>query len=253
VNTFAIGSVIFACCFGAAIVGMILHGRVPSHHIDGDSRDVVKLVMGLIATMAALVLGLLIASANSSYNTQASELEEISANTVQLDRTLVLYGPEAHSTRIALKQTVTAVHERLWQPNDASVLFVDPSIVRDPTDALYSALQALSPQTENQRRLQNTALEIVTQVSRIRTLMFEQRTAPIPWLLLAALVFWASVLFLGFGMFARANATLIGALFLGAFSVTGAIFLVLELSHPYEGLMHLSDAPIRTALSSIGQ
>ena len=123
----------------------------------------------------------------------------------------------------------------------------------DPTDALYEGLQALSPQTESQRRLQSAALQIVTQLSRIRTLMVEQRTAPIPWVLLAALVFWATVLFLGFGMFARANATIIVALFVGALSITAAIFLVLELSQPYVGLMHLSDAPILRALSFLGQ
>jgi Na+/H+ antiporter NhaC len=253
VNTFAIVAVIFGCCFGAAVAGMVLHTRVPDHHTDGNSRDVVKLVMGLIATMAALVLSLLIASANSSYNTQASELEEASTNIVQFDRTLALYGPETRSIRIALKQAVIAVHERLWSLNGGAASPTDFSVTRDPTNEVYEALQALSPQTESQHRLQSAALQILTELSRIRTLMIEQRTAPIPWVLLTALVFWATALFLGFGMFVRGNATVIVALFVGALSVTGAIFLVLELNQPYAGVMHLSDAPMRRVLSSLGQ
>ena len=87
-SSLAIASVVFSCSFGAALVGMVLHVKLPDRHLDTESRDVVKLVMGLIATMAALVLSLLIASASSSYNQQSSELNAVSANIILLDRTL---------------------------------------------------------------------------------------------------------------------------------------------------------------------
>ena len=90
-STIAIACLVFVCCFGAALAGLYL--RLPDHHLDGDSKDTVRLVMGLIATMAALVLSLLISSANSSYDTQAAELQQMSADITQLDRMLVLYGP----------------------------------------------------------------------------------------------------------------------------------------------------------------
>ena len=67
------------------------------------------------------------------------------------------------------------------------------------------------------------------------------------------LVFWVSVLFLGFGLFARFNATVTVALLVGALSVAGAIFLILELSEPYHGLMRISDEPLRNAMAQIDQ
>ena len=91
-SSFAIALVVFGCSFGAALIGMVLHVKLPDHHLDTDSRDVVKLVMGLIATMSALVLSLLIASANSSYDRQSSELKALSTKILLLDRTLKFTG-----------------------------------------------------------------------------------------------------------------------------------------------------------------
>jgi len=95
---------------------MVLHVKLPDRHLDADSRDVVKLVMGLIATMAALVLSLLIASANSSYDRQSSELKALSANIILLDRTLKLYGPGAKEARDGLRDAIVQTHDRIWSP-----------------------------------------------------------------------------------------------------------------------------------------
>ena len=110
VSPFAIASVVFGCSFGTTLVGMVLHVKLPDRHLDADSRDVVKLVMGLIATMAALVLSLLIASASSSYNQQSSELKALSVNIILLDRTLEFYGPGAKAARDELRDVVHQTH-----------------------------------------------------------------------------------------------------------------------------------------------
>jgi amino acid transporter len=94
-----ISLMIFVCTFAAAVSGMVLRKKLPDDHLSDDSKDVIKLVMGLIATMAALVLGLLIASANSSYETQSGELQQLSATIVELDGILAQYGPEANEPR----------------------------------------------------------------------------------------------------------------------------------------------------------
>jgi len=98
---------------------MFLHVNLPDDHLDADSRDVVKLVMGLIATMSALVLGLLIASANTSYDRQSSELKALAANIVLLDRTLEFYGPGAREARNGLRDAVQETHDRIWLPEGA--------------------------------------------------------------------------------------------------------------------------------------
>jgi hypothetical protein len=248
-----IACLVFVCCFGAALVGMVLHAKVPKYHLDGDSRDTVKLVIGLMATMAALVLGLLISSASSSYNTQETELQQTSANLVQLDRMLVLYGPETREIRDILRQSVTVADQRIWSPEDSQPLTLDPGVDRALDDAFLTKLQNLTPTTDDQSRAQSAAWQLGRNLIRIRMLMYQQLGASLSWPLLVVLVFWTSMLFLGFGLLARAHVTNVIWLLVGAISVVGAIFLILELHQPYGGLLRLSDAPIRTALASMNR
>ena len=248
-SAIAIACVAFVCCFGAALVGLFI--RLPPQHLDGDSKDTVRLVMGLIATMSALVLGLLISSANSTYDAQASGLRQMSADLAQLDRMLVLYGPETQDLRGLVQQAVTAAHQRIWPSENSQPPNLDPSAGRVLTDTLYFKLQDLAPKTAAQTRALDQIWQLSTSLTQMRLLMYEQLNASVSWPLLTVLVFWVSVLFLGFGLFSRFHATLIVALLVGAVSVSGAIFLILELNQPYSGLIRLSDAPLRAAMASM--
>jgi hypothetical protein len=115
------------------------------------------------------------------------------------------------------------------------------------------SIAKLSPTTDTQRFIQKRALEIGGELRHTRALMLEQANSSIAWPFLAVLVYWISMLFVGFGLFARTNATVILALVIEALSVSSAIFLILELNRPYLGLMHISDAPLRNALAQIGR
>ena len=252
-HTVAIALVVFICCFGAALAGMLLRARLPTDHLDGNSKDVVKLVMGLIATMAAIVLGLLIASAKSTFDTQASEMQELAAEVMQLDRMLVLYGPETKDARDILRNALMVVHETIWPADDRRRASLDPTLSKDQSDAFYAKLEALSPKTELQRSAQSMALQLGGSLAKTRTLMFEQAAGSIEWPLLAILVFWLSVLFLGFGLFARFHITITVTLMVGAVSVASAVFLMLELSQPYQGLMRVPDTAFRSALAHLAQ
>lgn len=251
VSPLAIACIVFGCSFGGALIGVVLHSRLPDHHLDADSKDVVKLVMGLIATMAALVLSLLIASAKSSYDTQSGDLALLSANIVQLDRLLALYGPGTKEARDLLGQAVRVTYERTWSQEGVQPTNLDPAKIRGQADAFYGRIQSLSPKTDAQHLIQGKALQISEGIGQTRLLMFEQIGSSISWPFLMILVFWIAVLFLGFGLFARFNVTVTAALLIGALSVSGAIFLMLELNRPYEGLMRISDAPLRNALAQI--
>lgn len=244
-NSFVIASVVFGGSFVAALIGMLLHVKLPDRHLDADSKDVIKLVMGLIGTMAALILGLLIASANSTYNEQSSALQSLSAKLVLLDRLLVFYGPEANGAREQLHDVVKAAHDRIWSP-----LGLRPANL-DAANRFAQKLQSLSPKTDAARLLQSRAMQVGESILQTRLLMSEQAGDAIPWPFLTVLVFWLYVLFLGFGLFARFNVTVTLSLLVGALSVSGAIFLILELSTPYQGFMQISDAPLRHALAQI--
>ncbi len=209
--------------------------------------------MGIVATMIALVLSLLIASAKNSYDTQSTEIEQLATNIVQLDRILVLYGPETNNARVVLRQAVTAARDRIWPKDKDPSGNLDPSVGRGYVETFIDMMEHLSPSTDTQRRAQSSALQIVGALSHTRMLMFEQIGGSISGPLLVVLISWVSVLFLGFGLFARVHVVIVGALIIGSLSVASAVFLILELSEPYAGFMRVSDAAVQSALVQLSR
>jgi hypothetical protein len=123
----AIRLILFACIFGPALLGLFLRGVLPEQHLRADSKDAVRLGMGMIATMAALVLGLLVASAKNFYDTQSSELTQLSANVILLDRLLARYGPETKEARDLLRGAVARALDLMWH-RDLSVKTLPPGV-----------------------------------------------------------------------------------------------------------------------------
>ena len=113
-SSILISCIVFACIFAGTLLGMILRGFLPQHHLSPESKDVVKLGMGLIGTMTALVLGLLIASAKNSFDTQRNGLAQLSANIIFLDRVLAHYGPESKDAREMLRASVADMLQHTW-------------------------------------------------------------------------------------------------------------------------------------------
>ena len=201
--------------------------------------------------MAALVLGLLVASAKGTYDAQNNELITVGAKIVFADRALSFYGPEAKDTRDLLRGAVSEMIRHLW-PNEQPPT-MDPAHPQSFTPvALYESIQGLSPQNESQRAIKSQVLAIVTEVAETRWLMFEQRSMSMSKPLLVILVFWLTVNFFSFGLFAPRNATVIGTLFLCALSVAGAIFLINELYQPFGGLIQIPSTTLRNALAQLG-
>ncbi len=250
-SSFSIGIIILTCVFGGVLLGMLLRNALPGHHLTKESQDAIKLGTGLISTMAALVLGLLVGSAKSSYDRQDAEITEMSANFVRLDRLLSVYGPETRAVRERLRQAVTASIDRIWAADR-----VDPTTTAPTTaagEALYEALLELKPTNDAQRKLQSQSEGVLADIARTRMLLNQQARGSISSPLLIVLVFWLSMIFLSFGLFAPGNATVIVTLFVGALSVSGALFLILEMYRPFSGLIRISEAPVRHALMILGK
>jgi Protein of unknown function (DUF4239) len=247
----AIGWIVFALVFGSALLAMVVHRVLPEEHLTSDSKDVVKLGIALIATMSALVLSLLVASAKSAFDTRSNQLVQASADMIMLDRALARYGPETNEARSLLRRSVATTLERFWPADGAERIAIDPSA--SPVEALYDKIEALSPQSDLQRSMQSQAMTLAADVGRMRLLLFEHLGASIPVPFLVVLVFWLCIIFASFGLFAPRNATVIVVLCVCALSVAGAIFLILELDRSFEGLLQVSDAPLRAALAQLGQ
>lgn len=245
----AISLTAFACVFGGALLGIVLRATLPPDHLSADSKDVVKLSMGLVATLSALVLGLLIASAKGSYDTQSNDLTEMSAKVVLLDRVLAHYGPETKETRNLLRAAVVGILDQMGS-NISSSRLKAPS---GGADVLLDKIQELAPEDDRQRSLQAQALSIVLGLGQTRWLQDAQEVTSVSMPLLAVLVFWLTIIFISFGLFAPANGTVVSSLVVSALSVSAAIFLILELYTPYSGLIKVSSAPLRVALAHLGQ
>jgi hypothetical protein len=244
------GLCVFACVFGAAASAMVVRNALPKHHLNEDTKDLVKLAMGLVATMAALVLGLLVASAKGSYDTQKGEVIQMAGKVAFLDRMLAHYGLESSEARAVLRRAVEVAITRIWPENQPS-----NAPVAAPTaggEAFFDVLQNLAPQSDAQRTLKAQALAMAADLGQMRWLLFEQAGSSISTPLLVIVVCWLAILFFSFGLFGPSNPTAVAALLVAALSVAASIFLILELDQPFSGFIQISNQPMLSALSQLG-
>jgi hypothetical protein len=249
-SSLSITLVAFAIIFGGGVAGMLLRSALPNHHLRDDSRDVIKLANGLVGTMAALVLGLLVASAKGFYDAQTTEITQMSANIVYLDRGLDRYGPETKEARDALRTGVEGVLNQLWSKNLEGTSRLEPTSVGFAT--VYDKIEALTPTNDLQRSIRSQALNMAVSIGQTRWLMYEQGSLSVSKPMLAIMIFWLTVTFVVWGLLSAPNPTIVITMLVAALSVSGAILLLLEMYSPYEGIIRVSDAPIRAALAHLG-
>ncbi|HEV7474508.1 MAG TPA: hypothetical protein VGN90_10700 [Pyrinomonadaceae bacterium] len=250
-NSTVIALLAFAGIFGTALLGMRLRAALPDHHLSAEAKESVRVGMGLVATMTALLLGLLIATAKGSYDTQRTQVIQIAAYVGFLDRLLAVYGPETVQTRELLRGEVENVIPRLWpQPGSQSS---PTNLTAAQAQALYTSLQNLTPQNDAQRSLKAQALVTTMDLSKTVWLLSAQRDPSIVTPLLVAVILWLATIFLSFGLFAPANKTVVATMLIVALAVSSALFLMLELDRPFDGVIQISSAPLRNVLSQLGR
>jgi len=252
-NAMTVALIAFACTFGGALLGLFLRTLLPEDHLRDDSRDALKLGTGLIATLVALVLGLLVGSAKSSFDAMNTGLTELGAKSILLDRTLAQYGPETMEARDLMRSSLASSIELIWLEDKTSKEGLKIAEAGTRMESIQGELRKLSPGNDSQRLLQSQALQISGELAQERWLLIERAQGSLPTAFLVVLVFWLVVLFAGFGLFSPHNATVIAVLFVCALSVSGAIFLILEMNTPLEGMIKVSSAPLRKALEHLGR
>jgi hypothetical protein len=249
-SALAIAAIVLAVVFGGALVGIRIRRHLPDHHVKDDSKDIVKLAIGVVATMSALVLGLMVSSAKGSFDRMGDELTQAAATIVQLDRTLAEYGPETLETRRKLHRNFQMVSEALVGQDPSLLAKLRAPAVGGRIEDVAAGIRALVPRGDDQRDLRARAATLVDAVSANRWLLLLQQHDSISTPLLVVVVTWLSLIFLGFGMLSPPrNPTVIAALFLCALSVSGAIFIILEMDDPVTGMVRISDVPMRKALA----
>ena len=252
-ESLVLGLISAGCIFGGVLLGLLLRRLLPDQHLQDESKDTIKLGAGMVATVSALVLGLLVASAKTSFDTTQEEITQRAAKFIFLDRLLADYGPETKDTREQLRRTVAATIEILWPQKNNGTAGLTEYERLNGTQITQLTLFKLTPTTDAQRQLYATAQQLLTDLRQSRWVLIQRSQHVIPIPFLVVLLFWLTMLHISFGLFAPRNATVITALFISALSVSGAIFIVLDMSHPLQGVIKASSAPMRKALEHLGE
>lgn len=248
-----IALIVFACVFGGAIVGLFLGKVLPERHLETNSKDVIKLATGLIATLSALVLGLLVASAKGTFDKVSNEVLQVAVKTVLLDRVLAQYGSEAQEIRLLIKRGYSVSQAKLLSGDESQLAELDTPESVARLEGIQAKLRALSPQNEAQRALQSRAIEISAELATSRWLLVMQRKGSMSTTLLAVMVFWLSVIFAAWGVLSPRNSLVVVVLLVAAMSVSGATFIILEMDGPLTGWIRVSPIPTQQATAHLGQ
>jgi len=252
-SAWAVGLITLVCVFGGAVLGLYLRTVLPEHHLGEDSKDVVKLVTGLVATLSALVLGLLIASAKTSFDAVNDAFSESAARVLLVDRVLAQYGPETKAVRDLVRRALAQRLQQLFPDEAAPGARTDSLRGSVTLEEIQTRVRALVPGNAAQRELQSRAEQILGDLAQARWMTFERTVSSTPPAFLVVLVSWLAAMFCSFGLFAPRHATAIAALFIGALSVSTAIVMIEEMNHPLDGIIAISPEPLRNALALLGK
>lgn len=231
-------------------LGMLIRIRLPDAGLIAESKEVVRLGAGLMGTVAALVLGLMIASAKNSYDTQIANVRQLTANIILLDELLEQYGPETREARTMIRRAAAITVQRVWQESVAT----DTTETFTPSRAaaqFFLTLESLSPTNDVQRAIKPRLMDVATDLTRTRLLMFVHFDNPIPAPLLIIVILWLTVIFASFTLFADANAVVAIASLVYALAVSSALFLIVDMSQPFTGLMKIPSEQLKHVLPQL--
>jgi hypothetical protein len=238
--------------FGFGLLGLILQRFLPEKHMSSGSRDMIGAIMGLVSLLLALVLGTLVGSAYGFFASQKANVETLGARTIQLDMTLAQYGPETQPLRDGLKGAVKSAYQTIWGGGDDDPKHFEVEAFLPMFEDMNKGIAALAPHTPAQTQLLPQIGVNAGIIEQTRFLMSLQLASPVSWPLLFIVVSWAMLLFAGFGVLSGFNSTSVAALGLGAFAVASAVFLILELNSPFNGLFRVPGAGVEQTIKALG-
>ena len=247
-SALAISLVVFAVVIAATAAGIALNRVLPDHHLSKESKEIIHLGIGVIVTLTALVLGLLVASAKNSFDTKSDEIRRGSVKIIVVDHLLRQMGPQGASASESLRRWIENNAAAIWAPENRKV-----SIEQGNAEwqDFREQVRKLAPADDVQKALQAKISDAVQDLAEIRWLLTEQAASTIQTPFLIVVVIWLGIIFASFGLFAPRNWTVYSVIGLSAFSLSTAVFLILELDQPFSGLLHISDAPLKLLLQEI--
>jgi uncharacterized membrane protein len=248
-HALAISSLVFALVFGGALLGMVIRRLLPEAHFVPEAKDTIRLAIGLVVTMTGLVLGMLVSSAKTFFDSEKNQVAELSSQIIVLNDLLTAYGPETAKLRVEARQSVEEVVDRIWPTTNTQSSQLRPSAAGS---YLYGQLELLAPKTDAQASAKAQLLAATISLKKTYSLMYLQseQTSIAP-MLLAVVTSWLVAIFISFGVFAPRNSTVLTTLVVCALAVSAAIFIINEMYSPFSGTIKISPAAVRDALSQM--
>jgi hypothetical protein len=247
----AIGLLAFGLALAGILLGSVMQRMLPKGQLSPDSKEVVKLSLGIVTTLAALVLGLLVASAKTTYSAREGEINQITAYVILLDNLLAKYGEGAQAARASLRKAIPPMVDHIWREAQSVPVQSAPFKASAEGEAFYQQVQELQPTNDMQRGLKQRIIEVALDLAKARLLLFSHLGSSIPFPFLAVLLLWMTILFAGFSLMAPPNTITLASLIVCALSVSAAIFLILGLDQPFSGLMAIESESLMNALSPL--
>jgi hypothetical protein len=250
VSNYVIGAISFVVIFGGVLIGMFCGRRLPERHLSSETQSVVTVSVAVIGTLSALVLGLMISAAYSSYSKASDEVKDLSLQLVRIERNLRRYGPETTYARSVLRMWAIAKMQQLFPEKGKPPISSETTIRL--LELMQSALLELTPKDNEQDYLRTLCVTLSSNMIQARWALEQTgHTIPVPFLVL--LIFWLAIVFASFGLFAPGNPTALVTLLLCSLAVAGGIALIEDLSQHQSGLIRLPLEPMREALSEIAR
>jgi hypothetical protein len=235
--------------FLALLVAIWIGHQFPGHQLPADTKDTVKLAIGFIGTMSALLLGLLVRSAKGNFDAERTQVIQMAAKAAYLDRILSLYGPESLEARTQFHSAMEDAIRRLWPGHTSLTAQLAPNVKAG--DSVYFAIEALTPHNDTQKKLKTMAEADAADLAQLRALLIAQSEAGISSPLLLVVAFWLVIIFGGFSFLAPPHRTANFALVISALAVAGAIFLLVELDQPFYGLIRIPSREMVDVLNQL--
>jgi len=249
-NPLIIGLIVFALILAGTFAGWVMRQHLPEHHLTDETKSLVSVSMAVVATISALVLGLLISNANTSFSAVGGEVTALSAQILRLDQIMRRYGQDTDAARETLLQYAERKTADLF-PDHPTDVRLDNPLTYELLQQLEDSLLALKPANPRDQWWLGQAMTLAGKIGDTRWLLAQQVGQGTPKAFLALLVFWLTLLFASFGLFAPRNLTSAITLALCAMAVAGAVGMILELEKGFGDLIHVSPQPMRQAVRTL--
>ena len=245
-STITISGLVLAFIIGGTLFGAFIRFRLAEAQLDGDAKDVIKMAAAFIATLTALVLGLLIATAKSSFDTKIAQVKQLAAGVILLDELLAQYGPETINARQIGRRNFNLMVDRIWHEHKSENS--SPFEMNREAQMFLKEVYSLTPENDFQRSLKTRIAEALKDLAQTRLSLFVQSGSTISTPFLMILTFWLTIIFAIFGLLTRINVLVGATLLICALSVSASIFLIVDFDRAFEGVIKIPSAPLRNAL-----